>query len=99
AAALNTVRINDIAIVEDQPQVASWIHAICHKVFPEAAITRAHTLSRAANVLQTVPDLLITDLSLPDGRGHTLIPQVKSRKAEVICVVFTSFDDNDYLFP
>jgi DNA-binding NarL/FixJ family response regulator len=94
-----TVMICSIVIVEDQPQVAAWMQEICQKVFPEALIACAGTLAKATDMLKALPDLLITDLSLPDGRGHTLIPQLKRRRPDIICVVFTSFDDNSYLFP
>ena len=44
-------------------------------------------------------DLALIDLGLPDGRGETIIRQIKERKSETLCVVTTIFDDADHLFP
>ena len=88
-----------ILIIEDQTEIRLWIQGFVGKVFPEAEIDTAATLTQARTFLNDMPDLWLIDLSLPDGLGYELIDQIKQRQKHIPCVVITSFDDDDFLFP
>lgn len=88
-----------ILIVEDQTEIRLWIQGFASKVFPDANIAAVATLEQARTFLNEMPDLWLIDLSLPDGLGYELIGQIKQRQKNIPCVVITSFDDDDFLFP
>lgn len=88
-----------ILIVEDEPYIMALVERLSASVFPQAEIRKAPTLKQARQHLEWVPELLLLDLSLPDGRGHELIPLARKKHTAVFCVVLTSFEDDDYLFP
>lgn len=91
--------INRILIVEDQPIVCQWVMDMVAEVFPKALIETAETIQQAQKKLMQVPDLLMVDLSLPDGQGHELISLMKQRYALLYCVVITAYADDSHLFP
>ena len=88
-----------VLIVEDQAEIRLWIQGFVGKVFPAAEIAAVATLEQASAFLHNMPDLWLIDLSLPDGLGYELIAQIKQLQKNIPCVVITSFDDDDFLFP
>ena len=44
------------------------------------------------------PDVAILDARLPDGNGIDVCREIRSAYPEVICLILTSFDDDDALF-
>jgi len=88
-----------IMIVEDEPEIARWIERLAGEVFPAASFTAASTLQQARQGFPPLPELLLTDLSLPDGKGFELIAELKQHQAALPCIVITSFEDDDFLFP
>ncbi|QEU90109.1 response regulator [Streptomyces kanamyceticus] len=43
------------------------------------------------------PDVAILDIRLPDGDGVTVCRELRSKMPEVVCLMLTSFDDDDAL--
>jgi DNA-binding NarL/FixJ family response regulator len=91
--------ISRILIVEDQTDIRHWIVNFVAEIFPLAELIQAANLQQACRKIDPLPQLLLVDLSLPDGRGYELISQVKQQNVELPCVVITSFEDDDFLFP
>jgi len=92
--------IKTALIVEDLPDVAEWLKQRLEEIFPNIVVHHATSIKEAMRhlVLPSI-DLALIDLGLPDGRGETIIRQIKERKSETLCVVTTIFDDADHLFP
>jgi len=91
--------VKNILIVEDHSDIREWIRQLVSDVFPGAHFSEAATLEQARARLSPLPDLLLADLSLPDGMGYELIRELKKLDHAIRCIVITSFEDDNFLFP
>lgn len=88
-----------ILIVEDVPDVRSWLAEVALSVFPEACIAEAAHLSRARELLaESTVDLALIDIHLPDGNGIDLVREITDRDSACYCVMATVFSDDQHLF-
>ncbi len=63
-----------ILLIEDDPAHAQLIHRAFEYQSNPANLVVAYTLQEAyASLADTIPDLAITDLHLPDGKGTELL--------------------------
>lgn len=85
----------DILIVEDHPE---FLRAFVEAVGKEAdfRLVGAVTTVGAAHALleRAVPDVLVVDLGLPDGRGTDLIRSATARRRDADALVVTIFGDD-----
>lgn len=82
-----------VAIIDDDSGVR-------HRIADLMADSDRYRLAWTAPNLQTARlmvsqpfDLLLLDLGLPDGRGSTLLPQIRTLMPEALVLAFTIFDD------
>jgi len=52
---------------------------------------------RVASSLRYIPDLIITDLKMPDMNGIELIKKVREKYKEICIIVLTAYTDQKYL--
>ena len=82
-----------ILLVEDDEGHVELIRRVFERRATHVSLTTAGTLYQAREHLaQSPPDLLITDLLLPDGRGTELLP-VDAEGAAFPVVMMTGFGD------
>jgi DNA-binding NarL/FixJ family response regulator len=75
------------------------IRQVLSAAFENIHIDEAATIHQARNhLLKTGYDLALLDISLPDGSGIALIPELKSVSPRVYIVMATVFDDDEHLF-
>ncbi len=88
-----------VLIVEDRPANMERLVAIVLAAFPGSSITSAGNVAGGVSHLRgdTVFELIIIDLGLPDGSGLDLIKEARSRTPDSYVVVATIFDDNEHL--
>lgn len=87
-----------ILAVEDQPITQKWLTRLLEHAFPDAGVVIASSLSDASEVLASlVVDIALIDLYLPDGSGIEIIRQVLQRNPSALCVVTTSYDDDEHI--
>lgn len=85
-------------VVEDIDTVADALAQSLLNVFPGIRINFAATLAEAIQqVNELLPDIILLDLGLPDGRGSNLLLH-RQLKENVWIVVTTIFDDDEHLF-
>jgi len=84
-------------VVEDIDSVAHAFATSLSRVFPGIRINFAATLAEAIQrVNECLPDIILLDLGLPDGRGSNLL--LHRQLKDVWVVITTIFDDDEYLF-
>nr|WP_306263418.1 response regulator transcription factor [Pararhizobium sp. IMCC3301] len=82
--------IRDILILEDVRQSREWLAEIIARIFPESHITKEATLRGAEHACaRQAFDLALVDLSLPDGKGTTLLRRLAQDQPECMTVVTT----------
>jgi DNA-binding NarL/FixJ family response regulator len=79
------VRVGVRELLETQPDI---------RVIGEAG-TVASALARIPALR---PDVAVLDLQLPDGDGVTVCREIRSRMPEVVCLMLTSYEDDQAMF-
>ncbi|MCP5265796.1 MAG: response regulator transcription factor [Burkholderiaceae bacterium] len=83
-----------VAVVEDDPQTLDRLCASVEADGEFELIGRAATLVDGQRLLdREVPDILLTDLGLPDGSGLALISAARQRRPHADVMVVTKFGD------
>lgn len=87
-----------VLIVEDEPE---FLRVYCEAITrdPGFSLVGAVTTFAAARALieQSVPDVLVVDLGLPDGNGTELIRYLSSRRPDSDALVVTVFGDDQHV--
>ena len=88
-------------LLEDLPDVASWLASLLRDRFPGVEVAHASTIAEGLRLLDSgfVADLALVDLGLPDGNGTTLIQALAQRQPGCTIVVTTLFGDDAHVFP
>jgi DNA-binding NarL/FixJ family response regulator len=92
--------MDHILLLEDIPEIRTWLKALVQQVFPRAVITEC---ARVADALAAVPrqrfELALLDLGLPDGSGVSVVEALRDQQPEAQSVIVTIHDDDEHLFP
>jgi DNA-binding NarL/FixJ family response regulator len=87
-----------VLVVEDEPE---FLRQYCEAITREPDLRLAGavgTLAAALAVIeQSVPDVLVVDLGLPDGSGADLIRRAVRRRADCDALVLTVFGDDQHV--
>lgn len=86
-----------IYVVEDHPLMAEGIRIVIERA-PDLDLigTGTSTTEALGDILNVEPDLVITDLALPDGSGLELMKQVHAVHPEQRFVVLSVYDESIY---
>jgi DNA-binding NtrC family response regulator len=85
-----------VLIVDDDPTGLQLLQAILEEIgFAVTAVDRPRAALRQAEAQP--PDLLITDLRMPDMNGLDLVRAVRRVDPEVCCVVVTGFASDEII--
>ena len=92
--------MTNILLLEDLPEIRSWLKALILQVFPGANVCEA---ARVQDALQLVRNekfnLALVDLGLPDGTGVDVVIALRDTQPDVQSVVVTIHDGDEHLFP
>jgi DNA-binding NarL/FixJ family response regulator len=92
--------MKSILLLEDLPEIRSWLKALVMQVFPNAQIVECARVHDAlAQVSAQKFELALIDLGLPDGSGVDVVTALRESQAEALSVIVTIHDDDDHLFP
>ena len=92
--------MNNILLLEDLPEIRSWLKVLVKGVFPDAQIHEAARVHDALGLVGAVKfNLALCDLGLPDGSGVDVVAALREQQPECQSVVVTIHDDDDHLFP
>lgn len=87
-----------VLVVEDEPE---FLRLYCDAITREPGFRLVGAVSTLAAALalieQSVPDVLVVDLGLPDGNGADLIRRAVSRRPDCDALVVTVFGDDQHV--
>src|SRR5206468_2839475 len=87
-----------VGIVDDHAVLTEALELIIGKEPDLKVVGVAETCAAARRLVeQTCPDVLLLDVSLPDGDGLSLVPEFKRLCPEMHVLVLTSFSDEKTL--
>jgi len=84
-----------VVILEDDPNVTLHFTAIIASAPDLVLCGTADSLAGADALLAGRPDLLLSDIGLPDGSGLSFIPRIKAGLPECRVLVITAFGDRE----
>ena len=89
-----------ILLLEDLPEIRSWLKSLVLQVFPDAQIHESARVHDALGLVSALKfDLALVDLGLPDGTGVDVVSALREQQPDAQSVVVTIHDDDDHLFP
>ena len=92
--------MNHALILEDLPEARAWMAGLLTRAYPKIKIDQACSLEQAHKLCrETVFDLALVDLSLPDGSGCDFILDLSQKYPQTLAVVVTIYDDDQHIFP
>ena len=92
--------MRNILLLEDLPEIRSWLKALVTQVFANAQIVECARVHDAlAQVSAQKFDLALIDLGLPDGSGVDVVSALREAQPEALSVIVTIHDDDEHLFP
>jgi DNA-binding NarL/FixJ family response regulator len=92
--------MKNILLLEDLPEIRSWLKALVTQVFPNVPIVECARVHDAlAQVSAQKFDLALIDLGLPDGSGVDVVSALRDAQPEAQSVIVTIHDDDEHLFP
>ena len=91
--------IRTALILEDIQEVNAWIKQMLLETFSGIRIQQVYSVKEAKqSLLSQHYDLVLIDLSLPDGKGTEVIDWLAQHSVNTLSVVVTIFEDDQYLF-
>ncbi|WP_051242975.1 response regulator [Azohydromonas australica] len=92
--------MNNILLLEDLPQIRTWLKCLVLEVFPNAKIAESARVHDAMGLVSVVNfDLALIDLGLPDGSGVDVVEALHQQQPQAQSVVVSIHDDDEHLFP
>lgn len=92
--------MKQILLLEDLPEIRTWLKSLVLQVFPGANISESSRIHDALELVNAVRfDVALCDLGLPDGSGVEVIQALREKQPDVQSVVVTIHDDDEHLFP
>jgi DNA-binding NarL/FixJ family response regulator len=92
--------MKNILLLEDLPEIRTWLKALVTQVFTSAQIVECARVHDAlAQVSAQKFDLALIDLGLPDGSGVDVVSALRESQPEALSVIVTIHDDDEHLFP
>ena len=77
--------MNNILLLEDLPEIRSWLKVLINQVFPDSQIHEAARVHDALGLVSAVKfQLALVDLGLPDGSGVDVVAALREAVSNII---------------
>ncbi|MEU5180639.1 response regulator transcription factor [Streptomyces longwoodensis] len=87
-----------VFLLDDHEVVRRGVHDLLDDEADLTVVGEAATAQQAlARVPALRPDVAVLDVRLPDGDGVSVCRELRSRMPELVCLMLTSFDDEEAL--
>jgi two-component system CitB family response regulator len=78
-------------IVEDDVRIAEIQHIFTEKIYKYSVVGIAHTITEAKEIIPVLePDLILLDVSFPDGNGIDLLWEIRASQKKTDVVLITA---------
>lgn len=89
-------RKTKVLLVDDHPVIISAVSDLLVAKGMDPC-GRANTIEDAKKLIKSAkPDLVVTDIGLPDGDGLSLVEHIKTNHPGVFSLVYTAYDEEHY---
>mgnify|MGYP003869518321 CR=1 FL=1 len=86
-----------VFVVDDHPPIRDAMGDAIDSTIDLQVCGHAERLGEARGQIgETAPDVVVVDISLPDGHGLELVKTVRERRPEIRSVVFSMYDETIY---
>jgi DNA-binding NarL/FixJ family response regulator len=93
---MNPPRLLSVLVVDDSALVRARLRRLLEESDSRCVVMEAATVADAARALQSLrPDVVVLDLSLPDGSGFDLLPRVKRAAPRCAVILLTNHEGPD----
>jgi DNA-binding NarL/FixJ family response regulator len=83
-----------VAVVDDHKIVADGLERLINESGTTSVVGKAYSVTECRELLKTgQPDVLLLDISLPDGNGIALCPEIKRKYPQVKILMLTSYGE------
>ena len=83
-----------VAVVDDHKIVADGLERLINESGTTSVVGKAYSVTECRKLLKTgQPDVLLLDISLPDGNGIELCPEIKRKYPQVKILMLTSYGE------
>ena len=90
---MNPSRLFSVLLVDDSRFVRSRLRRLLEESDTKCVVMEARTVAEAEKALQSLrPDVVVLDLSLPDGTGFGLLPRIKQAVPESVVILLTNHE-------
>ena len=90
---MSTPRLLSVLMVDDSPFVRARLRRMLEESDSRCVLMEATCVADVAKILQNVrPDVVVLDLSLPDGNGFDLLPRIKRVAPKCIVILLTNHE-------
>lgn len=91
---MNPPRLLSVLLVDDSTHVRAGLRRLLEESDSRCVVMEAGTVADAARALQNMrPDVVVLDLSLPDGLGFDLLPGIKRTAPEAVVILLTNHEE------
>ena len=95
----NLESIVSVAIVEDHEEISSSLELLINNSRNFNCVGTFPDLKTSLGKLKEIyPDIVLTDINLPDGTGIDLVRKLKPEMSLTEFVILTMYDDNELVF-
>jgi DNA-binding NarL/FixJ family response regulator len=83
-----------VGIVDDHKLVAAGLEKLINETGQAHVVSIAHSVAGCLNLLKNrQPEVLLLDISMPDGSGIDLCPKIKAKYPQVKVLMLTSYSE------
>ena len=83
-----------VAIVDDHKIIIDGLERLINESGTATVTGKAHSVAECRELLKKIqPDVLLLDISMPDGKGIDLCPEIKEKYPQVKVIMLTNYGE------